>query len=65
MIDVIDIRGKKFIFIGELPSLPSLLAFAHYYEHEFQDDDIHPGFATRMDCSFYKKPEKLGERIAY
>ncbi len=63
MIDLVDIKGKKFIFIDENAFGMSPDFFDA--QREFQDNDVHPGFSTRLDYSTFKKPEKLGERMAY
>ena len=58
MIDIVNIKGKKVIFIDELSfGFPLDIGLTAH-----QDDDIHPSF--QIDFSF-RKPEKLGQRIAY
>lgn len=57
---ILDIRGKKIVFIDEIS-----FGFPLDMRPEtHQDNDVHPGF--QVNFSFPKrKPEKLGERIAY
>ena len=63
MIDIIDIKGKKFIFIDENAFGMSPDFFDAQREKE--DGDVHPGLQIRIDFSSFKKPERLGERIAF
>lgn len=58
IIDIVDIRGKKIIFVDKISfGFPLDIG-----ETAFQDDDIHPGFQIKFS---FQKPEKLGERLAY
>ena len=60
MIDILEIRGKKVVIIDELSfGFPLDMREAH------QDDEVHPGFQIQINSSSFKKPEKLGERMAY
>jgi hypothetical protein len=63
MIDIVDIRGKKIVFIDELSRNHVSNILFRPQGPANADDDIHPGF--QIDFAFYKKTEKLGERIAY
>lgn len=60
MIDIVNIKGKKVIFIDELTN--SHISNVLFQMHPNDNDDYIP--ISSLNFSFRKR-EKLGERIAY